>query len=269
MAGVSHVQAATRRAVLKRQLGDRDPFLGVLGWWAVLLYGDPCAVDRWLWIRRKALPGPVRTLDAGSGNGVFAMYAARRGNDVTGLSDSAKGQGRADRRARAIGLEGIQFQVRDLRELDRFADELGPYDQVFCLEVIEHILDDRKLLRDLAQVTRPGGQLLLTTPYRHHVPSFGEVISEREDGGHVRSGYTHDEIEELLADAGFQVISDAFLSGIVSQWLNNLQHRLNRVFPHLGWGLTLPLRILRPLDRALTRLTGYPYLAIAVQAARH
>jgi SAM-dependent methyltransferase len=268
MAGVSHVDAGTTRAALKQRLGDRDPFLGVLGWWAVLLYGDPCALDRWLWIRRKALPGRVRTLDAGSGNGVFAMYTARRGNDVVALSDSARGQAKADRRARAIGLEGIQFQVRDLRELDRFADELGSFDQALCLEVIEHILDDDKLLRDLAQVMRSGGQLLLTTPYLHHAPCFGEVISEREDGGHVRSGYTHGEIEELLAGAGFRVASEAFLSGIVSQWVNNLQHRLNRLFPHLGWGLTLPLRLLRPLDGPLTRLTGYPYLAIAVQAVR-
>lgn len=167
-----------------------------------------------------------------------------------------------------IGLNGIGFRVRDLRQLDRFADELGRYDQVVCLEVIEHILDDRKLLRDLASITRPGGRLLLTTPYRHHVPFFGEVVSGREDGHHVRRGYTHDEMEALLAESGFRVTSRTFLSGIVSQWLFNLMYRFDRVRPHLGWGLTLPLRILRPLDGPLTRVTGHPHLAIAVVAVR-
>ena len=31
--------------------------------------------------------------------------------------------------------------------------------------------------------------------------------------------------------------------------------RGNRIHPHLGWALTLPLRLLRPLDGPLTRLT--------------
>jgi SAM-dependent methyltransferase len=252
-----------------RRLADRDPLVRPFGWRAVLLYHDPCAFDRWLWVRREAASGPVSTLDAGSGNGAFAMYAAHRGNEVTALSFSALEQARAERRARVAGLTAVRFHVRDLRELDRFADELGQYDQVFCLEVIEHILDDRKLLRDLARVTRTGGRLLLTTPYRHHVPLFGEVVSEREDGRHVRIGYTHDEMEGLLAEAGFRVASRAFLSGLVSQRLFNLMYRLDRVLPHLGWLLTFPLRLLRPFDPPLTRLTGYPHLSIAMVALRN
>jgi SAM-dependent methyltransferase len=248
--------------------GDRDPLLGTLGWRAVLLYGDPIAFDRWLWIRRNALSGPVRTLDAGSGNGAFAMYAAHRGNEVTALSDSRRAQARAERRAAALGLTGLRFRVEDLRELDRFAAQLGQHDQVFCLEVIEHILDDRKLLRDLARVTRPGGRLLLTTPYRDHVPFFDEVMSGREDGHHVRWGYTHEEMGDLLAEAGFRVSSQAFISGVVSQRVNNLMQRLDRAYPHLGWGVTLPLRLLRPVDGPLTRVTQYPYLCIGAVAVR-
>ena len=59
-----------------KTIADRDPLVRALGWRAVLLYHDPVAFDRWLWIRRRLLPGPVRTLDAGCGNGAFAMYAA-------------------------------------------------------------------------------------------------------------------------------------------------------------------------------------------------
>lgn len=242
--------------------------VGALGWRAVLLYGDPCTFDRWLWIRRRIRPGRLRTLDAGSGNGAFAMYAARRGNEVTALSYSPADQARATRRASAAGLPEIQFRVRDLRELDRSTEELGQYDQVICLEVIEHILDDRKLLRDLAAVTRPGGRLLLTTPYRDHIPVFGEEVSPQEDGHHVRRGYTHEEMVELLAEAGFHGASSSFVSGIVSQRAFSLMYRLNRAYPHLGWILSLPLRLLRPLDGPLTRLTGYPYLSIGVVAVR-
>jgi SAM-dependent methyltransferase len=250
------------------RVADRDPLIRTLGWRAALLYCDPCAFDRWLWLRRRSLPGPAATLDAGCGNGAFAMYAARGGCEVTALSYSHADQERAKRRARAMGLTGIRFCLCDLRELDRFAEEQGRYDQVFCLEVIEHIRDDRKLLRDLARVTRPGGRLLLTTPYSHHRPFFGEVVSRREDGHHVRRGYTHEEMGTLLESTGFRVASQTFVSGIVSQALFNLMYRFDRVYPHLGWGLTLPLRLLQPLNRTLTRLTGYPPLSIGVVAVR-
>jgi 2-polyprenyl-3-methyl-5-hydroxy-6-metoxy-1,4-benzoquinol methylase len=251
-----------------RQIGDRDPLVGALGWRAVLLYGDPCAFDRWLWVRRRALPGEVATLDAGTGNGAFAMYAASRGNDVTAVSNFPASLAKGERRAQAIGLDRIRFRLIDLRELDRFADELGPFDQAFCLEVIEHIVDDRKLLRDLASVIRPGGRLLITTPYLHHVPYHDEVVSDVEDGGHVRAGYTHEELERLLGEAGFRVISRTSLNGVVSQTLNNLFQWANGIHPHLGWAITLPLRLLRPLDGPLTRLSRRPYLSIAVEAVR-
>jgi SAM-dependent methyltransferase len=245
-----------------------DPIVGLLGWRALLLHGDPCAFDRWLWLRRKLSPGPVATLDAGTGNGAFAMYAATRGNEVTGVSDFPPSLAKAERRAQTSGLSGVRFQLLDLRELDRSAGELGTYDQVFCFEVIEHILDDRKLLRDLATVIRPGGRLLLTTPYLHHIPYHDERVTPEEDGGHVRVGYTHEEMQKLLADAGFRVTSQAFLNGVVSQALTNLFQRGNHIVPHLGWALTLPLRLLRPLDRPLTRLSRRPYLSIAVEAVR-
>jgi SAM-dependent methyltransferase len=253
---------------LTKRVADRDPLLGLVGWKGVLLYADPCTYDRWRWIERTSQPGAVRTLDAGSGNGAFAMYAAVNGNDATALSDAGPTQSRAERRAGKLGLEGVAFRVGDLRELDRLSGDLGRFDQVFCLEVIEHILDDRKLLRDLADVLRPGGRLLLTTPYRHHRPFYGETISQVEDGHHVRIGYTHEEMDGLLAEAGFAPQSHHYLSGVVSQTGFNLMYRLNRVYPHLGWIATLPLRLLRPLDRPLTRLTRYPHLTIGVVAVR-
>ena len=52
--------------------------------------------------------------------------------------------------------------------------------------------------------------------------------------------------------------SRAYISGAVSQRLVNLMQRLNRVFPAPRLGRHLPLRLLRPLDRPLTRLSGRP-----------
>ena len=243
--------------------------MGTLGWRAPLMYGDPPAFDRWLWLRRHVLEPPARTLDAGSGNGTFSMYLASHGNEVTAISDHEPSQEKARRRAAKGGIEGADFITLDLRRLDEHADELGVFDQVVCLEVLEHIIEDEKLVRAFARLLRPGGRLLVTTPYRDHVLAYNEEISAEEDGGHVRPGYTHEELTELLGPAGLQVVSRAYLSGTVSQWTNDLMHRLNDGYRHLGWGATLPLRVLRPLDRPVTRLTGQPYLAVGVVAVRN
>jgi 2-polyprenyl-3-methyl-5-hydroxy-6-metoxy-1,4-benzoquinol methylase len=39
-----------------------------------------------------------------------------------------------------------------------------------CFENIEHILNDSKLMVDMGRCLKPGGTLLLTTPYVHYKP---------------------------------------------------------------------------------------------------
>jgi len=241
-----------------------DALLRVLGWPATILHGDPCVLDRWAWVRRW-LRGPgMRTLDAGAGNGGFAMYAAKRGNEAVGLSFSEREVANAERRAALLDLENVHFRVVDLRQLDEFVDELDTFDQILCLEVAEHIRDDAKLLRDLAALLRPGGRLLLTTPDIRHRALWSETLSDEEDGGHVRWGYGQQEMAQLFEDAGLRVIAQEHVSGVVSQRLTNLMRRAQRVHFTLGWAVVMPLRLLQLLDRPLTRLLRWPPLCIAV-----
>ena len=218
-----------------RRLADRDPLVGLLGWKAVLLYADPCTYDRWRWVQRFSAGGPVRTMDAGSGNGAFAMFAASIGNEATALSYSADDQAKAERRAAAVGLTGIRFPVGDLRELDRFAGELGHVRP--GLLPGGHRAHPRRRQAPARPRERhpPRGPAAPDDPAADHRPFYGETISGHEDGHHVRVGYTPDEMEALLAEAGFADVTHRRVSGIVSQAGFNLMYRLNRVYPHLGW----------------------------------
>lgn len=239
-----------------------------LAWRFFLITGDTCVLDRWHWVA-KHLRAEARTFDAGAGSGVFAFGAAAAGCEVVGASFSEAEMVEARRRARALGLSGVDFRVIDLRELADHVDVLGAFDQIFCLETIEHLTDDAGLLRTLAGMLSPGGQMIVTSPYVGHRPQLGEDIepSPVEDGSHVRYGYTPERLESLLRDAGLQVQDQGFVSGRISQAITNVQRRLGGVVPaRIAWLLTLPLRPIVLLDSVASR--GHPYLCVAATAVR-
>lgn len=248
-----------------------DTLLKAFGWRALLVHGDPCVLDRWLWLRRHLRKGPVRTFDAGCGNGAFSIYATLEGNKVVAASFSQREQDDAERRAAQVGATGIDFHLLDLRELADHADSLGTFDQIICFETIEHLSDDSGLVNTLAGMLVAGGSLLLTTPFVDHHRLYTEELhpSPVEDGSHVRYGYSQQQLRSIADDAGLAVVSEGFVSGVVSQLLTNLMRRLTARFGvAVAWVLLLPLRALVVLDRPLTKLLGYPSLSVALQGVK-
>jgi SAM-dependent methyltransferase len=245
--------------------------LGVFGWRFLLVTGDPCVLDRWLWLRRGLRRGHLRTFDAGCGNGGFSIFAANIGNEVVAASFSSDDQESARRRADALGVTGIDFRVIDLREIDAHRPALGMFDQIICLETIEHVTDDEGLVKSLAAMLKPGGQILVSTPYDGHRPLYTEEPepSTEEDGSHVRYGYSRERLSQVADRAGLDVRDEGFVSGVVSQKLTDLMRRLTaRVGLAPAWAIMLPLRALVIFDRPLTRLLGYPYLSVALCAVK-
>jgi SAM-dependent methyltransferase len=248
-----------------------DTMLRAVGWRALLIHGDPCVLDRWLWLRRHLRGGSVRTFDAGCGNGAFSIYAARRGNRVLAASFSPREQQDARRRAELLGVSGIDFRTLDLREIEEHRESLGRFDQIICFETIEHLIDDEGLVRSLAAMLEPGGQLLLSAPYAGHHPLYMEDRHPCgvEDGSHVRYGYSRERLLQIAQGAGLEVAEEGFISGVVSQKLTDLMRRLTARLGRLaGWAIVLPLRPLVLIDAPLTRMLGYPHLSVALSAIK-
>jgi len=244
---------------------NKNILVKLLGWPGTILQGDIAMFDRWRWLRKHLSPTLCRTLDAGCGSGAYAMYAAKIGNRTTGLSWSDDDLHKARTRAELLKLQNIDFIQVDLRELDRWSERLGLFDQIICLETIEHILNDRKLVKDLVRLLQPGGRLLMTTPHKYYRPLRGDKISDHEDGGHVRWGYTHDELRDIFEENGLTVESKEFICGWVTQKLANLTRVLHEKIGFAAGSLILiPFRFLWPLDHLITNLLKYPYLTVAV-----
>jgi SAM-dependent methyltransferase len=191
---------------------------------------------------------------------------------VVGLSWDPRSQQVAAERAALCKVNAVKFPIQDVRELDNCTEFHQAFEVAICAENIEHVLDDRKLMRDIYGCLKPGGMLLLTTPhyfYRAIGLADDGPFSRTEDGGHVRRGYTSAGLRELCAESGFLVEDISSCSGFLSQKLTAAWRALSRRSQLLGSSVMLPLRLLPPLlDPLVARLTGWPNYSICLVAMK-
>lgn len=249
-----------------------DLLVRLFGWRATLFHGDPLVYDRWRWIRKRLrfTRNEERLLDVGCGSGAFTIGTAKRGYNSLGLSWDERNQAIAEKRARIGGAQKAKFEICDVRRLAEHRHLTGQFDVVLCTENIEHIIDDFALMEAMAACLKPGGRLLLTSPYIRRLPQsfmdFGP-FPDFEDGRHVRRGYNRAMIEELCEHAGLKVEEVSFVSGPISQLGAWLLWKAGYIHTIVGWVLILPLRPLAPVfDPLLTKLFRFTPFCIGLEA---
>lgn len=250
---------------------DRSILVRLFGNAAAFLHGDTLVLDRWRWLRQR-LPrtrNGEKLIDVGCGTGAFTIGAALRGYDCIGLSWDVRNQTVAQERAEICGAKLTSFPIQDVRKLDERAEYSGIFDVALCLECIEHISDDRKLMAEIFRCLKPGGMLYLTTPnyfYRPMEPREQGPFSRTEDGWHVRRGYTATMLRELCQRTGFEIEEIGYCSGFFSQKVTGLIRKAHALGP-LGWLLTTPLRALPLLfDNLISKISGWPGYCIFLVA---
>jgi SAM-dependent methyltransferase len=138
-------------------------------------------------IAHLGLPPRARVLDAGCGSGRNMVDLARWGT-VTGVELSAAAAEAA--RGRHVG-EVVEGSVLEMP----FAP--ASFDLVVCLDVIEHLQDDRAALRELRRVLAPGGALLVTVPAYQWLWSGHDVVN------HHHRRYSRATLRRAARDAGW------------------------------------------------------------------
>ena len=151
-------------------------------------------------------------LDVGCGAGLLCEPLARLGGAVTGVDAAPENIAAAKAHAAQSGFN-IDYRAGELSD-----QNLGQFDIVTAMEVIEHVADPAAFLAQLIAHLKPGGLLLLSTPNRTAASKLF-LIEAAEGLGHVPRGthdwdqfITPDELAQMLGDAGMKVESQSGIS---------------------------------------------------------
>ena len=131
-------------------------------------------------------------------------------------------------------------------------------DTIVCLNVLEHIEDDRTTLANLKEALSPGGRLVLL------VPAFARLFGTLDEHLHHFRRYEKAELEQKIRGAGFELEDLRFVNrpGIFGWWLNGRVLR-RRVLPR---GQLMAFKFLMPLlkrEEVEPPSSGLSLLAIA------
>lgn len=175
-----------------------------------------------------ASPPPGRVLDLAAAQGNFTIALAGLGyqvtwNDLRGeLADYVR-----LKLPRDHNVEFLAGNVFDLGEA-----QLGRYDAVMALEIIEHVAHPDEFVAKLATLLRPGGVLVMSTPnggyFLNNLPRFSDCPDpsiyesaqfKPNSDGHIFLLY-EDEIRRFASASGlmverFDLITNPLTSGHV------------------------------------------------------
>ncbi len=170
----------------------------------------------------KKLDGVKSICDLGCGNGHITGRLAALGYKVIGVDASTSGIQIA--RRTYPGFEFVEALIDG--EL-----KLGQFDLVISSDVIEHMYRPSDLLEASAALLKPGGQILLGTPYHGYLKNLvlaatGKMdahFSALHDGGHIKF-FSVDTLSQLLQYHGFQNLAFTYYGRLPWLWKNMICH---------------------------------------------
>lgn len=181
--------------------------------------------ERWrrtLALVKRAAPPPAKVLDVAAAQGNFSLALAELGYDVTWN----------DLRADLADYVRLKHERGTVHYAPGNAFELGfreCFDIVLITKVIEHVAHPDQFLANVAQMVRPGGHIVMTTPngayFRNPLPRFSDhpdpsvfesAQFQPDSDGHIFLLH-EDEVRSLANQAGLDVVEiDVFANPLTN-----------------------------------------------------
>mgnify|MGYP000117177576 CR=1 FL=1 len=151
-----------------------------------------------------------RVLDLGAGNGALCAQLSTLGHQSVGVEFDAEGVRVAQDAYPSLRFYhyGVQDDPEELLKLE------SHFDVVVSTEVVEHLFAPHLLPAYAKAVLKPGGYLVVSTPYHGYLKNLLLSISGKWDkhftalwhGGHVKF-WSKKTLTELIDAQGFDLVS--------------------------------------------------------------
>jgi len=157
-------------------------------------------------VRRLELDGRRRIVDVGSGKGAFCGTLARGGHDAVGVDPSASAAKIAKTHVNPDG----KFVLGAGEALPLSS---GRFDRAVSVCVLEHTVDDARVLSEVHRVLAPGGILALTVDCLDSPHISEEFRRHHREEYRCNQLYSEAKLRKMLADAGFETRETRYLFG--------------------------------------------------------
>lgn len=147
-----------------------------------------------------------KVLDVGCGDGTILNELLK--------TDSVDRISGIDVSERAIKIAKKKFpQIRNFIKqgsITKIPFPTGTFDVVICTQVIEHVLDTKKVMSEMRRVLKQGGLLLICTPENNYIKNLLNVLLGRFENrhtgyeGHIRY-YSKKSLSKVLSDFNFKI----------------------------------------------------------------
>ena len=144
--------------------------------------------------------GVMHVLDVGAGSGWLSEMLVSRGFETNaldlGLDSILRAKKRLERRSIAVPFtEGDVY---------RLPYRSGSFDAAVASEILEHLEKPKEALSEIARVLRPGGWIIVSTPYRERIEETLCIHCNRKTpvNAHLHA-FDERTLTELLKTAGF------------------------------------------------------------------
>ena len=190
----------------------------------------------------RTLPSSAGILDAGMGFGQYSWWMARKFPGWKITAADIKSEQVVDCNA-FFAKTGSGDRVKAVEaDLVTWIPE-ATYDLIVCVDVMEHIEEDRRVFSSFGRWMNNGGYLVISTPS----DTGGSDVHSGDDtsfiGEHVRDGYGREEITEKLAPAGFDEVKVSYTYGAAG----SIAWRLSMKYPVMMLSASKLFFVLLPL----------------------